>query len=130
MPALAINPAAFSPLLLCMVEQANRSLSRRDGNGRLRSAGGVFGSTNGAAMEVNFGSRDADENFAPACVFRLVSRLCSVTASGLFMRPSAARSSAFTAFRKLLCNERKKIFRTFRKCRASALGSMAHSLFS
>ncbi len=130
MPALATNPVAVPLPLLCMVRQANRRLTQRNGSGGLRSAKGVFGSPNAAAMTVNFGSQNADENFAPACVFRFVSRLCSVTASGLFMRPSAARSSAFTAFRKLLCNERKKIFRTFRKCRASALGSMARSLFS
>jgi len=83
MPALATNPAVFSRLPLRMVAQANRSLAERNDSSGLRSAKGVFGSSNTAALAVNFGSRDTDENFAPACVFRFVSRLCSVTASGL-----------------------------------------------
>jgi hypothetical protein len=48
-------------------------------------------------------------------------------ASVLIPRPSALRVSAFTAFRKSLCKERKNIFRTFRKRRRLALGSGAHS---
>jgi len=73
MAALATNPAVFSPSPLCVVEQANRSLPGRNSAGGLHSAKGVFGSPNTAASAMNFGSRDADENFAQACVFRLVS---------------------------------------------------------
>jgi hypothetical protein len=45
----------------------------------------------------------------------------------LIPRPSALRVSAFAAFRKSLCKERKNIFRTFRKRHRLALGSGAHS---
>ena len=55
-------------------------------------------------------------------------------ASVLIPRPSARRVSAsayaalrVSAFKKSLCNERKKVFRTFRKRHRSALGSEAHS---
>lgn len=49
---------------------------------------------------------------------------------GAFHAPVGNSLFCFYGFQKTLCNERKKIFRTFRKCRASALGSMAHSLVS
>jgi hypothetical protein len=55
-------------------------------------------------------------------------------ASVLIPRPAARRVSAsayaalrVSAFKKSLCNERKKIFRTFRKRHRLALGSEAHS---
>ena len=55
-------------------------------------------------------------------------------ASVLIPRPSARRVSAsayaalrVSAFKKSLCNERKKVFRTFRKRHRLALGSEAHS---
>jgi hypothetical protein len=56
-------------------------------------------------------------------------------ASVLFPRPAARRVSAshcvrpcgFRLSENLVCNERKKIFRTFRKRRRLALGSGAHS---
>src|ERR1022692_1154843 len=56
---------------------------------------------------------------------------------GFFMRPAAARSSASAAppcglrFPSKSCSERtpKRFLRSLRKCRASALGSMAHSLY-
>ena len=54
MPALVPTPAAFSHLSLCMVEQANTSLPRRNDNDGLRSAIGAFGSPNVAAMAVDF----------------------------------------------------------------------------
>ena len=55
-------------------------------------------------------------------------------ASVLIPRPAARRVSAsayaalrVSVFKKTLCNERKKIFRTFRKRHRLALGSEAHS---
>jgi len=55
-------------------------------------------------------------------------------ASVLIPRPAARRVSAsayaalrVSVFKKSLCNERKKIFRTFRKRHRLALGSEAHS---
>jgi hypothetical protein len=60
---------------------------------------------------------------------------CSVTASGPVRRPAAARSSASTAlpcglrFPSKSCSEStpKRFLRSLHKCRASALGSRAHS---
>src|ERR1035437_3544948 len=98
---------------------------------------GGHASSNRAVIAVAFCSQPADDNFALARVCRYVSRLCSGTASGLFMRPAAARSSASAAppcglrFPSKSCSERtpKRFLRSLRKCRASALGSMAHSLY-
>ncbi len=47
----------------------------------------------------------------------------SDTRSVLIPRPSARRVSAFTAFKKSFCDQRKNIFRTFRKRRRLALGA-------
>jgi hypothetical protein len=135
----AANPATFSHLSSCAVESANKSLSTRNYGGELRpsSYGGTCAS-NRTAIAVNFRSQCADEDFALARVCRYVSRLCSGTASGLFMRPAAARSSASAAppyglrFPSKSCSERtpKRFLQSLRKCRASALGSTAHSLSS
>jgi hypothetical protein len=97
---------------------------------------GGHASSNRAVIAVAFHRQCADDNFVLERVCRFVSRLCSGTASGLFMRPSAARSSASAAppcglrFPSKSCSERtpKRFLRSLRKCRASALGSMAHSL--
>ena len=136
MSFLAVNPADFSDLSPCLVEQANKSLPTCNGGGDLRPSYNGHARSNRTAMAVNFGSQRADDNFALERVCRYVSRLCSGTASGLFMRPAAARSSASAAppcglrFPSKSCSESapKRFLRTLRKCRASALGSMAHSL--
>jgi hypothetical protein len=101
MPHLAANPAAFLHLSSCMVEQANKSLQKRNGDGGLRSAAGVFDSANVAAIVANFRSQSADENFAPACVFRFVSRLLLGHRVGAFHAPggSSLFCFGFTALR-------------------------------
>ena len=132
----ATNPASFSYLSSCAVESANKSLSTRSYAGELRPSYGGTCPSNRTAIAVNFRSQCADDNLALERVCRYVSRLCSGTASGLFMRPAAARSSASAAppcglrFPSKSCSERtpKRFLRSLRKCRASALGSMAHSL--
>ena len=132
----AANPASFSYLSSCAVESANKSLSTRKGGGELGPSYCGTCPSNRTAIAVNFRSQCADDNLALERVCRYVSRLCSGTASGLFMRPAAARSSASAAppcglrFPSKSCSERppKRFLRSLRKCRASALGSMAHSL--
>ena len=132
----ATNPTDLPHLSRRLVEQANNSLHTRNGGGECRSCRGVISDAKGLAAVAGFSRGDADEGFALERVCRYVSRLCSGTASGLFMRPAAARSSASAAppcglrFPSKSCSERppKRFLRSLRKCRASALGSMAHSL--
>jgi hypothetical protein len=133
----AANPTDLSHLSRRLVEQANNSLQTRNGGGEGRSSRGVISDAKGLAAVAGFSLWDADEGFALDRVCRYVSRLCSGIASGLFMRPAAAHSSASAAppcglrFPSKSCSERppKRFLRNLRKCRASALGSMAHSLY-
>jgi hypothetical protein len=90
----AANPAGFSHLSPSSVERANKSLPTCNGGGEWHPSYGGHACSNRTAMAVDFFRRDADENFALECVCRFVSRFCSGTASGLFLRPAAARSSA------------------------------------
>ncbi len=130
------NPADSPHLSWRLVEQANNSLQTRNGGGERQSCRGVISDAKGLAAVAGFSRGDADEGFALGRVCRYVSRLCSGTASGLFMRPAAARSSASAAppcglrFPSKSCSQRtpKRFLRNLRKCTASALGSMAHSL--
>ena len=132
----AANPAGLPHVSLSMLERANKSLPRFNGGGELHPSCGGHAISNRAPIAVAFNGQCADEHFALERVCRFLSRLCSGTASGLFMRPAAARSSASAAppcglrFPSKSCSERapKRFLRSLRKCRASALGSMAHSL--
>ena len=130
------NPTDSPHLTRRLVEQANNSLHTRNGGGERRSCRGVISDAKGLAAVAGFSRGDADEGFALERVCRYVCRLCSGIASGLFMRPAAARSSASAAppcglrFPSKSCSQKapKRFLRSLRKCRASALGSMAHSL--
>ena len=131
----AANPAGLPHVSLSMLERANKRLPRLNGGCELHPSCDGHASSNRAVVAVAFRSQCADENFALKSVCRYVSRLCSGTASGLFMRPAAARSSASAAppcglrFPSKSCSERtpKRFLRNLRKCRASALGSRPHS---
>ena len=134
----AANPAGLPHVSLCTLDLANESAPRCNGGGELHLSCYGHASSERALIVVAFRSQCADENFALKSVCRYVSRLCSGTASGLFMRPAATRSSASATppcglrFPSKSCSERtpKRFLRSLRKCRASALGSMAHSLNS
>ena len=136
MSSYSDNPAGIPHLFPLLRESANVSLTTRKYGGDSRPSRTGHGRSNQAAIVLTFRSQRADENFALARVSACVSRLCSGTASGLFMRPAAARSSASAAppcglrFPSKSYSERppKRFLRSLRKCRASALGSMAHSL--
>ena len=90
----AANPAGFSHLSSCPVEQANKSLSTRNYGGELRPSYGGHAGSNRTAIAVNFRSQCADENFALERVCRYVSRLLLGHSFGAFPAPGGTRSSA------------------------------------
>ena len=90
----AANPADFSHLSPCPVEQANKSLSTRNGGGELRPSCGGHACSNRAAIAANFRSQCADDNFALERVCRYVSRLLLGHSFGAFPAPGGTRSSA------------------------------------
>src|SRR5208337_3825436 len=88
------NPASFSYLSLCLVEQANKSLSTRNYGGELRPSYGRHAGSNRTAIAVIFRSQCADDNLALERVCRYVSRLLLGHSFGAFPAPSGTRSSA------------------------------------
>ncbi len=90
----AANPADFSHLSSCLVEQANNSLSTRNYGGELRPSYGGHARSNRTAIAANFRSQCADENFALERVCRYVSRLLFGHRFGAFPAPGGTRSSA------------------------------------
>jgi len=143
MSFLAANPADFHHLPPCPVEHANKSLSTGNYGGELRpSCGGHAGSSR-TAIEANFRSQCADENFALECVCRYVSRLLLGHSFGAFPAPGGTRSSAShsarpfgvsvppkTSLRTTAKNASQTSFGPLPESRPSALGSRAHSLSS
>jgi hypothetical protein len=135
MSVQAANPVAPPQLSLCAIKQATECLPARKGGYRQRSSYGAMARSRAAEMAGDFCSRNADENFAPCVSAGSYPAVCSVTASGPFMRPAATRSSASAApsfglrFPSKSCSGSapKRFLRTLRKSRPSALGSMAHS---
>ena len=91
----AANPAGPPHVSLCTVDLANERLPRFNGGGELHPSWNGHASSELALVAVAFRSQCANEDFALKSVCRFVSRLCSGTASGLFMRPAAARSFCF-----------------------------------
>jgi hypothetical protein len=136
MSIFAANPAGLPHVSLCIGGLVNESAPRCNGGGEPHLSCDGHANSEPALLAVAFHSQCAHENFVLESVCRYVSCLCSGTASGLFMRPAAARSSASAAppsglrFPSKSCSQRapKRFLRNLRKCRASALGSMAHSL--
>ena len=138
----ATNPASFSYLSSCPVEQANKSLSMCNCGGELLPSYSGYASSNLAAIALNFRSQCADDNFALACVCRYVSVFCSVTASGPFRRPAALGlllriSRPFgvsvppkTSLQTAAKGAAQTSFGPLPESSPSALGSRAHSLGS
>lgn len=132
----AANPAGLPQVSLRIGGLVNESAPRCNGGGEPYLSCDGHANSEPAPTVVASRSQCTDENFALKRVCRYVSRLCSGTASGLFMRPAAARSSASAAppcglrFPSKSCSQRtpKRFLLSLRKCRASALGSMARSL--
>ena len=133
----AANPAGPPHVSLSMLERANKGLPRFNGGGELHSSCDGHASSNRAVIAVAFCSQRADDNFALRVSAVMYPAFVRAPLRGFFMRPAAARSSASAAppcglrFPSKSCSERtpKRFLRSLRKCRASALGSMAHSLY-
>ena len=90
----AVNPADFSHLSSCLVEQANKSLSTCNYGGHLRPSYDRQAHSTCTAIAVIFRSQCADESFALARVCRYVSRLLLGHSFGAFPAPGGTRSSA------------------------------------
>jgi hypothetical protein len=93
MSFLAANPADFSYLSPCLVEQANQSLSTCNDGGDLRPSYGGHAGSKRIAIAVNFRSQCADDNFALERVC-YISRLLLGHSFGAFPAPGGTRSSA------------------------------------
>jgi hypothetical protein len=93
----APNPAAQPHLSLKLFSVSSQSREERIGSSERPSITGTLA----GRYELGFGRTSAAErresDFGPEGFIRLVSRLCTVTASGLNRRPAARRSSASTA---------------------------------
>ena len=138
----AANPASFSYLSLCLVEQANKSLSTRNYGGELRPSSAGHASASRTAFAVNFRSQCADDNSALGRVCRLCIRLLLGHSFGAFPAPGGTRSSAShcaplrslgssqTSLRTTAKISSQTSFGPLPESRPSALGSRAHSLSS
>jgi hypothetical protein len=90
----AANPAGLPQVSLCIVGLASESALSCNEGGELHPHCGRHANSARALIVVAFSSQCAHENFALESVCRYLSRFCSGTASGLFLRPAAARCSA------------------------------------
>ena len=142
MSFLAANPAGFSDLSPCLVQQAIKSLSTPNYGGELRPSYVGPCRSNRTAIAVNFRSQSADDNFALGRVCRYVSRLLLGHSFGAFPAPGGTRSSAShcaplwvsvppkTGLRTTAKYASQTSFGPLPESRPSALGSRAHSLSS
>jgi hypothetical protein len=140
MSFLAPNPAGFSDLSLCMVEQAIAGLSTRDDGGELRPSCGGHARSYRTAITASFRSQCANDNFALARVCHYVSRLLLGHRFGVFPAPGGARSSASRSaplrglgssqnkFANRGAKRRANFFRAPPRKQTFGLGSRAHSL--
>jgi len=134
----APNPAAQPHLSLTPFSVWLRSREERNGSGERPSTTGALASS----FELGFGRTSAakkrEDDFGPEGFIRLVSRLCTVTASGPIRRPAARRRSALASppFQGLGSSQNKFVnarqlrrtnfFRAPPRKHSLALGSRAH----
>ena len=90
-------PAAQPHLSLELFSVRFQSREERHGNGERPSFRGTLASRFELWFGLTFAAEKREDDFGPEGFIRLVSRLCTVTASGLNRRPAARRSSASTA---------------------------------
>jgi hypothetical protein len=93
----APNPAAQPQLSLKPFIVSFQSREERNGSGERPSITGTLASSYELRFGRTYGAEKRDADFGAEGFIRLVSRLCTVTASGLNRRPAARRSSASTA---------------------------------
>ena len=89
----AVNPAGFHSLFLCILERADVIAQTCNGGRELRASCEGHANSNRAAFVADFRSLSTDENFAPSCVCRYVSRLLLVHCFGAY--PAPCGSSLF-----------------------------------
>jgi single-strand DNA-binding protein len=142
MSFLAANPADLPHLSPCTVEQANNSLQKRNGGGKLRLLYDGHASRIELRFAANFRSQCADENSALGCVCRYVSRLLLGHSFGAFRRPAAlglllrivrpfgVSVPPKTTLRTTAKYAAQTSFGPLPESIPSALGSRAHSLSS
>ena len=83
----AVNPAAFHFLFPCIVDRAILSAQTCNYGGELRVSCEGYTRSNRATIAADFRSLSADENFAPPCVCRYVSRLVLGHCFGAYPAP-------------------------------------------
>ena len=91
----AFNPAAFHFLFPCIVERAILSAKTCNCGGKLLASCEGHARSNRAAIAADFRSLSADENFAPSCVCRYVSRLMFGHCYGAYPAPCGSASFCF-----------------------------------
>ena len=89
----AVNPASSHSLSPCICEGANVIAKTYNGGGEVRASCKRHANSNRAAFVANFRSLGGDENFAPSCVCRYVSRLMLGHCFGAY--PAPCGSSLF-----------------------------------
>ena len=89
-------PAAQRHLSLNPFNVSFQSREERNGSGERPSFYGTQASSNELRFGRTFAAEKREDDFGPEGFIRLVSRLCTVTASGPIRRPAARRSSAST----------------------------------
>jgi hypothetical protein len=93
----APNPAAQPHLSLNAFIEPSLSCEERNSNSERPSFYGTQASSTELRFGRTFAAEKQEDDFGPEGFIRLVSRLCTVTASGPIRRPAARRSSASTA---------------------------------
>jgi hypothetical protein len=93
---LAPNPAAEPHLSLNTFIEPSLSGEEHNASGDRPSFYGTQASSTKLRFGRTFAAEKREADFGPEGFIRLVSRLCTVTASGPIRRPAARRSSAST----------------------------------
>jgi hypothetical protein len=138
MPPYAPNPAAQPHLSQNAFSVPSLSHEERKGSGDRPSFHGTLASSDELRLGRTSTAEKRESDFGPVGVFRSVSRLCTVTASGPIRRPAARRRSALASppFRGLGSSQNKFVnarqirrtnfFRAPPRKHSLALGSRAH----
>jgi hypothetical protein len=127
----AANPAGLPQVSLCIVGLANESAPICNGGGDLHAYCHRHANSERALILVACSSLCAHETFAFESVCRVRARLrgfsCALRQLALLLRPAPPCGLWFPS---KSCSERtpKRFLVSLRICRASALGSMPHSL--
>ena len=134
----APNPAAQPHLSLNAFSAPSVSYEERNGIGERPSFYGTQASSTELRFGRTFAAEKREDDFGPEGFIRLVSRLCTVTASGPIRRPAARRRSALASppFQGLGSSQNKFVnarqmrrtnfFRAPPRKHSLALGSRAH----